>query len=186
MIQQFVQLDKDIFLWMNSFIPNYPEYNNLVYIIAEKIDSFVILLAALAMTYFVYKSIEYTSWKRFIFLVKEGVKIISAVVTSWGLSYLIKNLLALPRPFLRYPFEFNQLFEYGGFDSFPSGHATLFMALGVMMSLQHKRAGYFFIFLAILIGVARVISGVHFPIDILTGWLIGGIVSLWIYKNLNL
>jgi len=186
MFRLFIQLHKDLFLWMNSFVSNFPEYNNTVYIIAEKIDIYVILLAFFTLSYFVYKSIEYTSWKRFKFLIKEGIKIVVAVISSWGLSYLIKNIVMAPRPFLRYPDEVNKLFDYGGFNSFPSGHATLFMALGVMISLHHKRAGYVFIFLAIIIGIARVTAGVHFPIDILIGWFIGGFVSLLVYKNLKI
>ena len=32
-------------------------------------------------------------------------------------------------------------------------------------------------FFALLIGLARIIAGVHFPIDILGGFVLGGIVS---------
>ncbi len=183
MIDFFVQAHKDFFLFLHHITLDHPQWHQGIYFIAEKLDTYVLILAFLVLFYFVFQSIEHTSWKRFVFLVKEGVRIVIAVVSAWGLSYLIKHLVQAPRPYLRFPDEVTKLFDYGGFDSFPSGHATLFMALGVMISLHHKRVGYLFIFLAILISLARVSSGIHFPIDIFAGWIIGGGVSYFVYKK---
>jgi undecaprenyl-diphosphatase len=61
--------------------------------------------------------------------------------------------------------------------SFPSGHATFFMALGFGIFFSHKKAGYVFIFFALLIGIARIIAGVHFPVDILSGFILGAIIA---------
>lgn len=185
MINLLIQLHKDLFIWMHNLTTVFPECNNLIYVLANKIDNYVVLLAVLVLIYFVYQSVEHTSWKRFLFLIKEMVRIITAVLVSWGISYVIKNITKLPRPFLRFPNEVIHLFDYGGFNSFPSGHATLFMALAVMISLHHKHIGYLFVFFAVLISIARVIAGIHFPIDILVGWILGGVVSLFIYKKLR-
>ncbi len=186
MLNVLIQYHKQLFLWMYSFTLTYPKYNNLIHFIADKLDNYVILLAAIVLFYFVYKSIEYTSWKRFYFLIKEGIRLVVVVCISWSISYLIKNIVRFPRPFLRFPNEVTQLFDYGGFNSFPSGHATLFMALAVIVSLHHKHIGYLFIFFAIIISIARVMSGIHFPIDILAGWIIGGGISLLVYRVLKL
>jgi undecaprenyl-diphosphatase len=64
--------------------------------------------------------------------------------------------------------------------SFPSGHATFFMALAVSIFLSHKKAGYLFMFFALLIGIARIIAGVHFPVDILGGFVIGALVAFFV------
>lgn len=183
MLIYIIQLHKELLLWMNSLIVTYPQYNTVIYFIAEKLDNYVILLSGLTLFYFVYQSIEYTSWKRFRYILAEGLQLVIAVSTAWGVSYFIKQITKIPRPFLRFPDEIVPLFDYGGIDSFPSGHATLFMALGVMTSLHHKRAGYVFIFFALIISLARVIGGVHSPIDIIAGWLIGSGISLFIYKK---
>ena len=42
----------------------------------------------------------------------------------------------------------------------------------------NKKVGYFYIMGAILIGLARIASGVHFPIDIIFGYIIGIAVTL--------
>jgi len=61
--------------------------------------------------------------------------------------------------------------------SFPSGHATFFMALAVSIFFYHKKAGYIFMFFALIIGIARIVAGVHFPTDILGGFVVG---ALWL------
>jgi undecaprenyl-diphosphatase len=47
------------------------------------------------------------------------------------------------------------------------------MALAFAIYLSHKKAGYIFMHIALLIGIARVAAGVHFPIDILGGFILG-------------
>lgn len=78
--------------------------------------------------------------------------------------------------------------------SFPSGHATLSMtAYGVLTVLIWRSrlpraakvaitAGVVVIVLAV--GVSRVWLGVHFPVDVLAGWLIGGVIVL-LYADLT-
>lgn len=186
MFDFLVQTHNQFFFLLHNLLDHFPRYQDVTYIIAEKIDIYVVILSILVFIYFIYQSAIHTSWKRFVFLVKELTRIIIAIICSWSISYVVKMLTAFPRPFLKYPDKVSELFTYGGFDSFPSGHATLFMALGVMMSLHHRRVGYVFIFFAVLISFARVISGVHFPIDIIIGWVIGSVLSLLLYRNLKL
>lgn len=186
MINFFIQLHKSFFLWMNSFVVHYPEYNNITYLIAEKLDNYIIVAAILTLCYFTYQSIEGLSLRRFIFMTREMILILISICASWFLSYLIKISLNMPRPYIRFATETTQLFNYAeGMHSFPSGHATLFMALAVMIGLHHKRAGYIFIIFAVLISIARVVSGIHFPIDILFGWIIGAGVSYLVYIKIG-
>ncbi len=97
-------------------------------------------------------------------------------VVAWILAYILKLLFALPRPFDSLS-DVKSLFPEHGY-AFPSGHATFFMALAVSIFLLHKKAGYVFMFFALLIGVARVIAGVHFPVDILGGFVLGAVVAV--------
>ena len=68
------------------------------------------------------------------------------------------------------------LFPETGF-AFPSGHATFFAALAISIFFLNKKVGYIFIFFALLIGLARIMAGVHFPIDILGGFILGSLVA---------
>jgi undecaprenyl-diphosphatase len=99
---------------------------------------------------------------------------------AWVLAYILKILFRVPRPFDIFS-QVHPLFPESGY-SFPSGHATFFMALAATIFLLHKKAGYIFISFAVLIGVARIVGGVHFPSDILGGFVLGALVALFVKK----
>ena len=119
--------------------------------------------------------------------IKKNKKIITvffAGVTAWVLSVVLKILIHAERPFVVLPDVF-PLFPETGF-AFPSSHAAVFMALAVSIFFTHKKVGYIFIFFALLIGLARIIAGVHFPIDILGGFVLGlaaGALVAYFRKN---
>jgi len=112
-------------------------------------------------------------WKEIFFVFFTGV-------VAWIAAHVLKVLINVPRPFDAFP-QIEPIFPATG-NSFPSGHATFFMALGVSIFLLHKKAGWVFMFLALLIGMARIIAGVHFPIDILGGFALGALVALFMKK----
>ena len=100
-------------------------------------------------------------------------------ITTFGAyiaSVFLKNLFAVPRPFLVDP-SIHALIQETDF-SFPSGHATTFMALAVILfSINHK-AGKLAFIAALIIGIARIFAGVHTPLDILAGYVLGGTFAL--------
>ena len=65
--------------------------------------------------------------------------------------------------------------------SFPSGHAAFFFALAMAVYFYNKKWGTWFFATAILITVARVIAGVHYPPDILGGAVIGIMVAYIVF-----
>ena len=165
-------------------ITNYSsELNVWIYIIAERLDWYVVIAGIL----FIILHTHGRKINRPILIsqasIVEGVYISTGILIAWGISYLMKIGFAIARPFIQFP-DVVPLFLYGGYNSFPSGHATLFSALAVAMYLYHKNVGSIFIFCAFIISLARVISGVHFPIDIIVGWILGGTVSYLTYRYL--
>lgn len=183
MINTFIQFHNEVFFGLYNLAQNSETLQFWVYIIAERLDWYVILAAIFFVLLHQHKrrdtKSEFVSHRSLV----EGIVASIGIVGAWGISYLLKITFALPRPFLRFP-EITPLFLHGGFNSFPSGHATLFAALAVAMYLNHKKTGIFFILAAFLIGIARVIAGVHFPIDILAGWLLGTLVSVLVHHTL--
>ena len=115
-------------------------------------------------------------------VLNEVFWVLSSVTLAYVVSVIMKNAFALPRPFLSGTLP---LFEYGGFNSFPSGHATLFAALTISMFFFHKVRGFWFLASAIVIGFARVIAGVHYPIDIFAGYCIGGLSAYFVCVHLR-
>lgn len=100
---------------------------------------------------------------------------------GWVVAEILKRAIAHPRPFELLSGVQN-LFPESGF-SFPSQHATFFTALAFSIYLTHKKAGYFFLFLAFFISIARVMGGVHYPIDIIGGILLGIIVAYLVHRT---
>ncbi len=98
--------------------------------------------------------------------------------SAWILSLILKNLLHTLRPFDIFPNVVPLLHEAG--YAFPSGHATFFMALAFSIFFFHRKAGYFFIGSALIIGICRIIAGVHSPVDILGGFILGFLIAFLI------
>ncbi len=141
------------------------------------LDSLVIFLAtdfallvAFALLYFLYK---HEDRKRGI---KELLIVVGSGALAWGIAHVIKYLYPMPRPDVALEGVVS-LFAPNDLSSFPSGHATFFSALATALYFYHKKLGMFFGVCALLIGLARIISGVHFPIDILAGLILGGVVA---------
>ena len=98
---------------------------------------------------------------------------------SSGIAYLFSKILKIliheNRPFVEFS-NVQALFSETGF-AFPSTHAIFFMTLAFSIFILHKKAGYVFILFALLIGLARIMAGVHFPFDILGGFVLGAGIS---------
>ena len=85
--------------------------------------------------------------------------------------------------FLRIPYLMSDSDE----KSFPSGHVTFFILFGIILAYYFNSWPIFFIFLSldIIMGISRVILGVHFPTDVIFGFLFGFLYALlflgWTY-----
>lgn len=103
-------------------------------------------------------------------------------------SSVLKPLIARPRPChelegVRMIRQLRLLVDCGSGFSFPSSHAVNNAALALLFSYYYRRTMAFVIVYAFVIGLSRVIVGVHYPFDIIGGWSIGvGVATLLIYS----
>lgn len=71
--------------------------------------------------------------------------------------------------------------------SFPSGHTTASFAVAlVMLRMLPKKFGIPAVVLAALVAFSRLYLGVHYPTDVLTGFviaLVGSMLSVWIVRT---
>ncbi len=102
-------------------------------------------------------------------------------ITAWLLAVVFKFFFQTVRPFDALT-QVQPLFSPLD-HSFPSGHATFFFALAFSLFFSHRKVGYIFLLFALLISIARIMSGVHFPIDILGGLCLGFIIS-YLFKKI--
>lgn len=118
----------------------------------------------------------------------EGMIIVLlSTLGSYGLNFLLKNVFIRTRP-LKY-----FLIEQGGY-SFPSGHAMVSMSFYTTMTYlivksKEKKQKVLWVlnFLIVgLIGFSRIYLGVHWPTDVLMGYLLGYMVfKCIVYKQKN-
>jgi len=104
--------------------------------------------------------------------IKTGRQILSALglaIVTWFIASLFKYNFPSPRPFEVVP-DFEPLFITGHGDAFPSGHAAFFGALALALFWQNRLVGLGFLIGAILVSVARILAGVHWPGDVLAGF----------------
>lgn len=116
---------------------------------------------------------------------KVGWALFSAIAARFGVAELIRFLYPRERPFVTNGLD--TLINQNPLESsFPSGHTTFFMALAVYLILAgDKKLGWFLLVSAVVIGLARVAAGVHWPSDITAGWAVGALVSFIVFKLVN-
>lgn len=108
--------------------------------------------------------------------------LVSAVFSRFALTELIRLFVPRERPFVGN--NVTLLFNHPATNSFPSGHAAFFFGLSTVIFLYNKKAGILFFFASFLISISRVISGVHWPSDIIAGAAVG-IFTGWLIFYLS-
>ena len=87
-----------------------------------------------------------------------------------------------PRPFVTG--HFLPLIPHDPDNGFPSDHTLLSSAIAMVVFYYNRRGGWGLLFLAFLVGLARVLAGVHHVIDVAGSVAIATVVSFLVYKFL--
>jgi undecaprenyl-diphosphatase len=107
---------------------------------------------------------------------RKGLALFTSVASAGIGINLLRPTLARCRPGLlfkesSYGFEFMELDHM--YHSFPSGHAAVAIAGGVMLAMLLPGLRWFFISLGVLLAAGRVVTNDHFPADVVAGSWVG-------------
>ena len=129
----------------------------------------------------------------YIFGGRKGKKVAILGLIALFLSnvavYFLKYIVAEPRPFLVLS-HVHQLIPENEIYSFPSGHTASSFAAATVIGLKYRfkiknikfRLIYPLIAFAAVIGFSRIYIGVHYPLDVISGALIGTAFALLVLK----
>ena len=117
-----------------------------------------------------------------------GIRVGIIFLLSVYLNNGLKEIFQQPRPFEILP-EIQKVHASG--YGFPSGHAQSSLVVWGSIAYWKKQIWIrnLSVLLILLIGFSRIYLGVHFPTDILGGWLFGGLIlglSYFIFLKIKL
>ena len=178
MLEQIIEFDKELFLYLNglgndlwdSFWMFYtdkthwiPFYLLLAYLIYRRLGTKMVVLTLITTILMISFTDQVTNLFKYSFerlrpCHQGGVKEIMRLVKA----------------------------NCGGQFGYFSGHSSNAMGVAVIVGLilkdKYKYLIYLLIIWAILMGYSRIYIGVHYPLDVLSGFIFGGLSGFGFYK----
>ncbi|MBY0594983.1 undecaprenyl-diphosphatase [Bacillus bingmayongensis] len=164
----FSQFNIDAFRWINDLGKQNPSLNPMMVFVAEY------MLYALVLGVLIYWFTRNN--KNRMMIIQGGLAFIVAEI----IGKIVGQFYSHHQPFAVLP-NVNQLVEHEIDNSFPSDHTILFFSLCASIWLVRKKEGWLWLMLAFCVAISRIWVGVHYPIDVVTGALVGIISALFVY-----
>ncbi|AOT72138.1 hypothetical protein Gferi_22910 [Geosporobacter ferrireducens] len=99
-----------------------------------------------------------------------------------GTVYIIRFFYYRPRPFTR--LKVQSLIDHEESSSLPSKHALSAFVIATSVLCIYPVPGYGILLLASITGISRIMVGVHYPLDIIFGAVLGIIIGIGTFSFL--
>jgi undecaprenyl-diphosphatase len=106
---------------------------------------------------------------------KRAALIFTSLIVGTIVVLLLKAFIPRPRPYL--PLETVVPFAEEAGASFPSGHSEKIFALTAVLSRGRSKISLLLYSLAFLVAFSRIYLGVHYPLDVSVGAIIGWFIG---------
>jgi len=157
MINMIINFDRKLLMWFYSMGQNLPSF-----ILKLSAEYLVYLLPITLLVLWFWQKTH-----------KKVLRAFLAVMLSWPvIATIIGKVVNRPRPFESGGVQ--ELLFHRPTYSFPSDHAAAFFALAFSLLFSgDKKLGMIFLVLSLINSLARIASGIHWPLDILGGMVVG-------------
>jgi undecaprenyl-diphosphatase len=167
-MNKLLKLDQDAFNWLHGLVGR-----------SILLDDFWKVSAV----YLVYMVPVFLLVNWFVNVKTREASIRGTVIGAFGwlvLTPLISHIWYRPRPFVAAGVNAKELVFHRPDYSFPSDHAVFaFSVASGFYFAGYKKLGIALYVVAILISFSRVVAGVHYPLDVIAGGIIG-ILLTWL------
>ncbi|WP_138493581.1 undecaprenyl-diphosphatase [Paenibacillus pinistramenti] len=168
-----MNFDYRMFEWINNLAGHYPFWDNLMTFLAK--DGEYVFFIGVIFYWFVRSARSR----------QMVVELLIAACAALGIASVIGRLDYRDRPFVQH--HVHQLIAHAANASFPSDHATAAFAVAAAIWCSKRREGWLWLLLASGIAVSRIWTGVHYPLDVISGALLGilcAIASHFLFSKL--
>ena len=177
-LQKILELDTSLFLILNSYHSNF--WDTIMLMITRKEPWFPFYAV---LVYFVIKNYLSKSWLIILFI---GI----TILLSDQISVLMKESIQRYRPVHNPEIEHlvHNVLRKGSLYGFLSSHAANVFAVFVFTTRLFRNRGFWMLMLfwAVIVSYSRIYSGVHYPLDILFGGLLGWLIGYGTFKLMML
>ena len=114
---------------------------------------------------------------------KAVIMAVMTMVIALAVKAAISYVWLRARPFVAYPELYSMSFRVDQ-PSFPSSHAMISFAIAASIAMSgYRKLGGWLLTAAVLVGLGRVFSGVHYPSDVLMGALLGILIAWYMHRE---
>jgi len=166
-MELLLELDKQLFFFINNGLAN-PLFDRIMPFITE-VESWV-LVYLVGFWFLFFKSGKVGK-------ITAVALIITIIVSDQFSSTFLKEWVGRIRPCHTLD-SVRLLVDCGGGKSFTSSHAVNNFAAAFVVTHYFKKNYFFFYLIAFMMAFSRVYIGVHYPIDITAGALIGTVIGI--------